>query len=255
MRKLSVLMTVFNEADFIDYAIRGCLPFVDDLVIVEGSYLETQKLGQPARSDDGTCQIIEKYRNEPKVHIISANGQTDKDQRNVGLSKIKELNPDGWLLIIDGDEVYNPSSFTLIKKLTENLDRQNMKGAYFNSLTFVNDLNHYTNQQFPRLFKITPECTFINDNFMSWKNASWTEKFITKISYIQYYHYSFVKNRNRTELKKQWWETRFGTPFDYGWKYNEKGLLEDKNHTIFEFKGHHPEIMKGHPRWSEDKNG
>lgn len=252
-------MTVFNEADFIDYSIRCCLPFVDHLVIVEGSYLETQKLGQPARSNDGTCEIIEKYRKDPKVHILYENGHTDKDQRNFGLNKIKELNPDGWLLIIDGDEVYSPQTFTLIKSTIKNLDRQNLKAAYFKSLTFVNDLNHYTLQEFPRLFKITPECKFINDNFMEWKDAAWDGRFITKISYVQYYHYSFVKSdRNRFKLKKDWWETRFGSnynntgkKFEYDWYENESGKLYSPNHKIFEFKGKHPEIIQSHPLWWE----
>lgn len=248
-------MTVFNEADFIDYSIRCCLPYVDDLVIVEGSYLETQKLGQPERSNDGTVEIIEKYRTDPKVKIIYANAQTDKDQRNIGLQKIKEINPNGWLLIIDGDEVYIPQTFPLIKKTMANLERQGFKAAYFRSNTFVNDMNHYTLQEFPRLFKITPECTFTNDNFMYWNGAEWTSRFVTKFSFIQYYHYSFMKDIKRIELKKKWWETRFGTPFDYGW-HLENNQWKDKGHTIYEFKGQHPEIMQSHPKWWEqDING
>lgn len=243
--KLSVLMTVFNEADFLDYAIRGCLPFVDDLVIVEGAYKETISLGQPARSSDGTLEIIEKYKNEPKVHILYANEQTDKDQRNVGLKRIKELNPDGWTIIIDGDEIYKPSTFQIIKNLTKNFDKQGIRASYFRSITFVNDLDHYCYQDFPRLFKITPECEFINDNFMSWKDASWTPPFITQTPSIKYYHYSFAKRKERIELKKRWWETRFGTEFDYGWHLKDNKWA-DKGHTIYKFIGTHPEVLDTH---------
>ena len=38
--KLSVLMTVYNEKEFVEYAIRSCLPYVDHLVVVEGAYQE-----------------------------------------------------------------------------------------------------------------------------------------------------------------------------------------------------------------------
>ena len=98
--RLSVLMTAYNEADFIDYSIRSCLDYVDEIIVVEGSYLENQKLGKSPRSTDGTVEIIEKYRTNPKVHIIYTNQQSDPQQRNVGVNKAKELGCD-WLLIID----------------------------------------------------------------------------------------------------------------------------------------------------------
>jgi hypothetical protein len=75
-------MTVYSEVDFLDYAIRSALPYIDDLVIVEGAYLETINLKKPARSTDGTLDIIEKYKNNPKVHVIYANELSDPQQRN-----------------------------------------------------------------------------------------------------------------------------------------------------------------------------
>jgi glycosyltransferase involved in cell wall biosynthesis len=239
-------MTVYNEADYIDFAIRGCLPHVDHLVIVEGAYQETIALGKPPRSNDGTLEIIQKYTGDSKVQFIQANERSDKDQRNIGLAKIKELNPDGWMLIVDGDEVYKPETFKLVVGLTKILEKNSYKAAYFKSLTFVNDLDHYTEQEFPRLFKLTPECHFTDDNFMKWADAIWAYPSVIKLDHIKYYHYSFVKNRERTELKKKWWETRFQKLFAYGWDYDERGFISDKGHKIYEFKGQHPEIMRDH---------
>jgi hypothetical protein len=269
MNKLSVLMTVYNEADFVEYAIKSCLEYVDHLVIVEGAYQETIRLGASPRSTDGTRKKIFdmfRFKQEPqteedptvrystdKVFYIEANGETDKDQRNVGLQKIKELNPDGWFMIIDGDEVYEPSVFHMIKSATRTMERTNKYGAYFKSLTFVNDPNHYTEQEFPRLFRITPEAKFSNDNFLEWpdKKLSWTLPHVIKIPYIRFFHYSFCKSKERFELKKKWWETRFGGTFDYGWHINEEGKIEDPNHEIYEYKSNHPTVMKDHPRWKE----
>jgi len=87
---LSVLMTVYNEVDFLDYAIRGALSFADELVIVEGAYKETIKLGKSPRSDDGTLDIIHTWCHEGNVRVIYANEESDKDQRNVGLRKIQQ---------------------------------------------------------------------------------------------------------------------------------------------------------------------
>ena len=66
--KLSCLMTVYNEESFIEYAIESCLPYVDHLVVVEGAYQETIKLGATPHSTDNTDEIIKK--------IYKINGET-----------------------------------------------------------------------------------------------------------------------------------------------------------------------------------
>lgn len=270
-QRLSVLMTVYNEAEFVDYAIRACLPHVDDLVIVEGAYQETIDLGAEPRSTDGTIDIVEMWGNlqsteaEPgkevkgNVHLIYANEKTDKDQRNVGLEKIKELNPEGWLLIIDGDEVYDSNNFAMIKSSMVNMERSKKLAAIFKSLTFVNDLKHYTEQDFPRLFRITPDCKFVNDNFMEWSDLKigWFSPFVIRLPYIRYCHYSFCKGE-RINLKKDWWESRFddnyretGEKFEYDWHQDENNNWYSPNHEIYEYTGEHPKIIRDHPLWEK----
>lgn len=254
--KLSAMMTVYNEVEFIDYAIQNCISHVDFLHICEGSYLETQNLGKSARSNDGTLEIIEKYRNHPKVNIVYANEQTDKDQRNKCLENIKSLNPNGWMYIHDGDEVYKSSTFPIIRNACNLLEQTQAKAAYFKSLTFVNDFNHYCEQSFPRLFKITEKCKFVNDNFMSWEDVpAWQNPYITHLHNIQYFHYSFLKGSERFKTKRDWWMNRgLGPNFDYGWTIDENGKITDKNHKIYEFNGNHPDIIKSHPKY-EALNG
>jgi glycosyltransferase involved in cell wall biosynthesis len=251
MSKISVLMTIYNEAEFVEYAIRSCLPNVDHLVVVEGAYKETVKLGASERSIDGTLDIIKKFQNDPKVHLLYANEESDKDQRNVGLEYIKQLNHDGWLLIIDGDEVYTEDSLRMVKVAANNMERSKKMAAYFKSLTFVNDLDHYTEQEFPRLFRITNGAKFVNDNFMVWEDLKlgWQYPHVFKLPYIRYYHYSFVKGSERFELKRKWWESRFpDQQFSYGWHITENGNIDDPNHDIVEFSGQHPSIMMSHPK-------
>ena len=267
MSRISVLMTVYNEADFVEYAIRSCLPHVDDLVIVEGAYQETIACGAEPRSTDGTVEICKKHLKEfAKENLdnpdhtftyIEVNAQTDKDQRNIGLEKIKELNPDGWLLIIDGDEVYDKTLLNMVKVTAHNMERGNQFAAYFKSLTFVNDLRHYTEQEFPRLFKLTPECKFVNDNFMEWpdENLNWFTARVIKKPQIRYHHYAFCKDSDheRFQLKKDWWESRFGDKkFEYDWYVNEKGEIWSPNHRVIVFTGRHPEIMEQHPKWKKE---
>lgn len=248
-------MTVYNESEFIGYAIESCLPYVDDLIIVEGAYQENINLGKTPRSNDGTLQIIEKYKNNSKVHIIYANQQSDPQQRNVGLAKAKQLGSD-WILLIDGDEVYTPQNLTLIRHLAQKYDKQNIKAVYFQSITFVNNPQSYTLQEFPRLFKINPESTFINDNFMSWGNLGWSSPHVIKNLNIKYHHYSFLKGCEKLQDKRNWWMNRgLGPDFDYGWNVDKDGKISDKNHKIYTYEGKHPEIMKTHNLFKEYLNG
>lgn len=263
--KLSTLMTVYNEIDFIEYAIKSCLPYVDHLVIVEGAYQETIACGAEPRSTDGTIEKIQSIMKErlndevkdwPKIHYIEANGKTDKDQRNVGLKKIKELNPNGWLHIQDGDEVYTKENFEMIRNIMRTMDLQDKRAAYFKSLTFVNDFQSYTEQEFPRLFKITEDCEFTNDNFMRWGDVGWSLRHVIKMPYVRYHHFAFCKGKERFELKKKWWETRFPDEknFDYGWHVDEEGKINDLDHPIRTYGGKLPEIMKDHPMYPEESD-
>jgi len=250
--KISALMCVYNESKFVDYAIRSCIGFVDHLVIVEGAYQQTIDLGQSPRSTDGTIEICKKYVDNKKIFYIEANEQSDPQQRQIGLNKIKELNPDGWMLIIDGDEVYDENTLKMIKVASFNLDRSKNLAAYFKSLTFVNDFKHYTIQEFPRLFKITPGMEFVNDNFVKWTDlgVDWFSPFVIKMPYIKFHHYAFCKGQERFVTKKTWWENRFGkNNFNYSWFIDSDGKINDTDHKIVKYTGKHPEIMEEHPLW------
>jgi len=236
-------MTIYNEVDFVEYAIKSCLPYVDNLVIVEGAYQEVIKLGKSPRSEDGTIKIIEKYLDDTKVHFIQANGQTDKDQRNIGLEKIKELKSD-WLLIIDGDE-YASYNFQMVRNYCNLMERESKKVCYFQSLTFVNSCDFFCFQKFPRLFKIELGCKFVNDNYMKYEKLPLFGNHIIENMNIKYHHYSFLKGREKFEQKRNWWINRgFGKDFDYGWKMDENGIISDKKHRIFKYQGKHPKLIE-----------
>ena len=255
-KRLSVLMTVFNEIDFVEYAIRSCLPYVDDLVIVEGSYKETIACGAEPRSTDGTREkILSLITGDDKVTYFEQNAESDKDQRNIGLNAIKEFNPDGWLHIVDGDEVYTKENFEMIHNFMNLMEKQNKRAAYFKSLTFVNDMQNFTEQEFPRLFRITKDCTFVNDNHMTWRDADWTPQYVIKLPYLRYHHFAFCKSdQSRFKLKCDWWNTRFGEKeFEYDWYQDEEGKIWSPNHTIQKYTGKLPKIMKDHPMYPKEK--
>lgn len=244
-----VLMTVYNESAFLEYALRACMPHVQSITVVEGAYRETMALGASARSTDGTLAILQRLcSGVDKISVIHANERSDPHQRNVGLEHIKQTVLHGWLLIIDGDEVYSPITFKLINALSKKMEIGKHYAAYFKSLTFVNSPNSYTEQEFPRLFRLTPDCYFVNDNYMTWEECkTWQPPAIIKAPAIQFHHYSFLKGRERFALKKRWWETRFSQSFDYSWNIDDKGQITATDHKIKPFYGKHPPIMQRHP--------
>jgi hypothetical protein len=143
-----------------------------------------------------------------------------------------------------GDEVYTESTLNQVKALAKNCDRQGIKAVYFQSMTFVNDLEHFTLQEFPRLFKVTPDCKFTDDNFIQWGSLGWNAPHVIKAPNIKYHHYSFCKGKERFETKKQWWESRFNKPFNYSWNVDANGLISDSGHKIYKFTGKHPENVE-----------
>lgn len=252
---VNVLMNVYNEAEFVSYALQACLPYVKSVTVVEGAYKEAIAVGASPRSTDGTVNIVKSFflkslfpSVKQKMYMLEANEKSDPHQRNVGLRHIQEMDPNGWLLIIDGDEVYEPFTFRMIEALTRKMNHAGAKAAYFKSLTFVNDFEHYCEQEFPRLFKLTPDCSFVNDNYVQWGNKmDWAPPTVIKAPNIHFHHYSFCKGKERFDLKKRWWETRFGRPFEYSWHLDENGDIVDNNHVIKPYRGKHPEIICQHP--------
>jgi hypothetical protein len=187
--------------------------------------------------------VCAKWTPYPKVSIRHVNLESDKDHRNVGLDVLRNEGCD-WLLIVDGDEVYTEATLNQVKALAKNCDRQGIKAAYFQSMTFVNDLQHFTLQEFPRLFKITPDCKFTDDNFMHWGLLGWSAPHVIKSPNIKYHHYSFCKGKERFETKKQWWESRFNKPFKYSWNIDADGSISDAGHKVYEYTGKHPENVE-----------
>lgn len=235
--RLAALVTVYNEAKFLEASLNSIKDYVDDIVIVEGAYQETIKLGKPARSDDGTLDIIRdaiQKHGWDKIREIRINEKSDAQQRNVGLQQIKAWFDPDWLLIVDGDEVYKPHMFKMIRQAM----KSNIDAYVFSCLTFVNDLNHYCKQQFPRLFKVYPDTKFTNDNFVSSHGRDWAE-LKHGILDVQYYHYAFLKGLDRFETKKKWWESRFAEPFHYDW-FSKNGKIIPESHEIYEYNGSHP---------------
>lgn len=235
--KFGSLMTLYNEALYADYAIRAALDCFDVLVIVEGAYQETTQTNpdKPPRSNDGTIEIIEKYRSHPKVTVLSANEKSDPQQRTVGLRALIEQQCD-WCIITDGDEVWEEDNAEMLKARLTTLPKE-VKTVRLDIQVFVNDLWHYTWQTMPRCFRLRPGLEFIGDN------ATQDYASVVHWTWPSFHHYAYVKDRDRFQVKKNWWAARGGSD----WFVDDRGIYSSPNHKIWEYQGEHPAVMKTHP--------
>ena len=238
--RIGALMTLYEEVEYADYAIRSALDQVDYLSIVEGAYYETIKANphKSARSEDGTLEIIEKYKDHPKVNIVYANEHSDPQQRNKGLQFLKDRECD-WMLIIDGDEVWDHWSFEELKERLEVADPQ-IETIKLDINVFVNDFATYTQQTMSRVFRMHPDLTFISDN-----ETQYYKNYINWHS-PRFFHYAYVKTLDRFNTKINWWKNRGGSD----WFIDDKGKYYSPNHRLHTYYDVHPDIMKTHPRYN-----
>jgi glycosyltransferase involved in cell wall biosynthesis len=238
---IGALMTVYNEAEYADYAIRSALEQVDYLSIVEGAYQETLKMnpGKTPRSNDGTLDIISRYKDHPKVNIIYANEKSDPQQRNVGLQFLKDKRCD-WILIIDADEIWDTYEYECLKDKLEAVS-PDVETIKLDILVFVNNFLTYTNQTMSRVFRMHDDLIFISDNETQYhyKFINWHEP--------KFFHYAYVKNKDRFNTKINWWKCRGGSD----WFVDKDGNYYSPNHTLYHFYDGHPCIMESHPRFEE----
>ena len=101
MTKIIGICLIKNEDLFIEYAIRNCIDFCDKILILDN------------KSIDNTFNIITNLKSEySKISIISVNNCKDT---NKYINKY--AGTDTWIFGVDGDEIYDKSGLSNIRKL------------------------------------------------------------------------------------------------------------------------------------------
>ena len=102
----------YNNIQTIKHSIMSVYDFVDELVVVDGSF-------DGNHSDDGTWEIVESIKHtlpKPLTHIVSfANTLYDKHNEHVNVTGNQDPNLFTWQ--VDSDEVYLPKHAAEIAKV------------------------------------------------------------------------------------------------------------------------------------------
>ena len=261
--KVGVLMNVYNESEWVKCAIDSVIDWCDEMVIIEGAYGIAMKAGAPARSNDGTLDILKTYSVNPKVKVVHANERDEAPQLQIGLEILKEKKVD-WYLLVDGDEVWQKKDLAVIKSKMIQGEKQGIYQYRVHFNNFINSFDQYYPAVMQRVFKLTPKAKSIGQNGVYypelhedypdqvWNQTNSFRSIIPDI--IKCFHYTEIKSADRWLLKKRYLKVRDGNPRFDSWYVNENGFHNDEK-GIFKFKGTHPDIVKQsrlYKLWEQD---
>lgn len=234
MNNIMVLMNVFNSEEYLWYALKSIYNFPPKIVIIDGAFSEKM----PSKySTDGTRKIIESFPDPDKKIIYERTwSKTQKEQRSKGLRHLRERH---WLFIFDDDEIYKKKDLENLKIFLEKEARKD--SYYIGSYTFINSFEWCRYIPSPRIFRWKPGMAFIGSNNLTWNYGKEKYKGIITIPDVLRYHYSYVRNNKRLEIRKiQTSHARY--PYEkHGRFFSRKDIYPVK------FQHTHPEIMRDHP--------
>jgi len=239
-------MCAHNGAEFIEYAIRSTIDYVDKFVIIEGAWQTNIKANRQPRSVDGTIDILDMLKNEygNKVEVYPHNDVNQIQQR----SRIFEyITHPCWVWLIDHDEVYDKYNAEKIRNICQN--NYPADCIKINSLTFFNDTKHYAPIAFNRLFKIIKNPKLYRMHGANHIIYPYQNKMTNMSKDIYYFHYSYLHTQERFLQKRR---ERILVHGKFKWEIDQDGKVFTPNGRSFKiFEGEHPEIMKEHILWQK----
>jgi len=232
-------MLVKNEANWIYFAIKSVLPFVQELIIFDTG------------STDKTLDIINTF-SSPKIRLY----QKPAKSRNQIVSLRQEmvtLTSTDWFLLVDGDEVWSNSSIKTLIKALALADKQKL-GAVVRFRNLVGDLYHYQPESAgqyhllgrrghlsTRAFRRHPDYAWIGDypleSYSNQKTGISLHDEPNKLLFINTYYYHLTHLKRSTDIHS-------AQVIDRPKKYKlEIGLKADKSQIPEVFFEHRPDII------------
>jgi len=259
MKKVG-FMIVYNDADYIDFAINSVKNWFDEFVIIEGAFEITMKCGMPPRSNDGTLDIIWKYVDNKKIFLKQANLREHKLHYQIGLDFAKERSAD-WAIMVDSDEIWTEAAKKLVDAKLKTADKIGAYEFRIKEYCFVNDFNTWYPGEYPRIFKVTPEAYFVADNEVAWpdhgkhEDRGRAQNHIHLLSpTMKIFHYGYVRRKKRWRLKQDYMYEKDGNPVNLQHKLEGNTYILPSDIPVYKFDGNHPECMKTHPFYGKTAN-
>lgn len=149
--KIVVAMQIYRGMPFFPYALKGILPYVDEIVVVYGPQREFEK--QPPDGTRGQLRLIQDYTDRKAlIHVIEGRWKSETEQRNKYLEFIREEGIEcDWLWVVDTDEFYPKSSITAILHEAKQITGSSVRNIIYKFFNFYYDFQHYKTNPFGML--------------------------------------------------------------------------------------------------------
>lgn len=114
-KKWVAVYAVYEEGEFLSHSIKSIIDSVDRMIIVEGRWVDDDKL---KRSKDNTLSVLTEIQKEypEKVLILYENRRNEQRQRDAYLELLEDGDHIIWL---DGDEIVKKEEVEDAKKYAE----------------------------------------------------------------------------------------------------------------------------------------
>lgn len=130
--KIWVHTIVKNEENFIWFAIKSVLPFVDKILVWDTG------------STDATGQIVRGIqKQEPQKIIYKEYGSVSAEEHTKARQEMLDKTDADWVITLDGDEVWWDDS---IKRLAEEIKRNECESIVVRTVNPVGDIYHYLSE-------------------------------------------------------------------------------------------------------------
>ncbi|MBI1953055.1 MAG: glycosyltransferase family 2 protein [Candidatus Omnitrophica bacterium] len=127
--RLTAVFCVYNELEYLEYAVRSIAPAVDGIVLCLGlaPYNAYNPSARSFSRPDGTEALADRLAREiPKLTLIKGTWNSEVEHRNAGLAHCLKDGTDYYWLV-DGDEVYREDHLRTIR---EELRKQPRVGTF-----------------------------------------------------------------------------------------------------------------------------
>lgn len=257
MVKTAGLLAVYNEADYLPYALKQMESFCDYVFLVEGCHSKNH----PTRSSDGTIEILEASGHELWMPENTEGERYDTFQCNVWkktVEKAKEAGCD-WFRWWDCDMFFFDKDMKRIKETMKTTDKDCIK---FNERRFLFNWKMNTHEVTGFFYRLTPGLFLTPISRVHNANGQIVRdypEFVEQLD-VTCFHFSQAKKLARAEFRFKLSEEK-GTPgIPALWEMykgypiidNVKGHEADMQEMAGGFganiyNGPFPEALDGHP--------
>ena len=143
----SVIMPVYNGADFIDEAIKS---------VLEQTYTDWELIVVNDGSTDKTAEVLSKYTNNEKIHILIQENKGVSAARNNGISRSKGE----YIAFLDADDLWHKNHLEVLKSLTDKYPSAGLYGTFTRTELVNGEVTEECNY-----FKNREETVYLEDFF------------------------------------------------------------------------------------------